>query len=297
MGGRMKSTTVCRAAVSIAVVIGLWGTAACTGGGSSGDPGQSGKARSAGAAHADFATVLRRAESSTDRAKSVRVRSTTSLGSELSMTADGVLGWSGGTTGTVTIAYTSGTAAALMRRLGTTSMEARYLRDAYYARMGEKFAEQTGGKHWIRYGYDDLAGLDGGVGAELTSQLQTSTPNQSVKLLLASQDVRKVGEEKVRGEATTHYTGTLDVTDLVDGSLKKQLTQAGVTTETVDIWVDGKDLLVKKVEKGRTASGAYSQTVYYSDYGVKVSATRPPASDTEDFGQLLKKTGGTGSTS
>ncbi|MET7472999.1 hypothetical protein ABZT17_01360 [Streptomyces sp. NPDC005648] len=293
----MKSTTVCRAAVWIAVVIGLSGTATCTGGGSSGDPGRGDRARSGGAAHADFAAVLRRTENSTDRARSVRVHSTTSIGSELSMTADGVLGWSGGTTGTVTITYTSGTAADLMRRLGTTSMEARYLRDAYYARLGEKFAEQSGGRHWIRYGYDDLAGLGGGAGAELRSQLRTTTPHQSVKLLLASQDVREVGEEKVRGEATTHYRGTLDVADLVDGSLKKQLTEAGVTTETVDIWVDAKDLLVKKVEKGRTTSGAYSQTAYYSDYGVKVSATRPPASDTEDFKQLLRKTGGTGSTS
>jgi hypothetical protein len=212
------------------------------------------------------------------------------MGSDLSMTANGALGWGDGTTGTVTITYTGGTTADLMRKLGTTSMEARYLPDAYYAKVGEKFAAQASGKHWIRYEYADLAGLG--------NQMQNTAPHHSVKLLLASGDVGKVGEETVRGEHTTHYAGTVDVAGLASGDLKKQLIRAGVTTETVDIWVDDRHLLVKKIEKGRTANGAYSQTAYYSDYGVKVSAARPPASDTEDFKALLKKqgatTGGTG---
>ncbi len=127
--------------------------------------------------------------------------------------------------------------------------------------MGDAFAEQAGGKHWIKYAYDDLESLGGGSGAYLKDQMQNTTPNQSVKLLLASGDVRKVGEEKVRGQETTHYSGTVDVADLASQNsnldrsqlddLKKQLEQAGVSTETVDIWVDDQDLLVKKVEKGR----------------------------------------------
>ncbi len=44
--------------------------------------------------------------------------------------------------------------------------------------------------------------------------MQNSSPNQSVKLLLASGDVKKVGDETVRGEKTTHYAGTVNVTDL-----------------------------------------------------------------------------------
>jgi hypothetical protein len=131
--------------------------------------------------------------------------------------------------------------------------------------------------------------------------MQNSTPNQSVKLLLASGDVKKVGAESVRGQQTTHYSGTVNVADLASknsnltasqlDSLKKQLTAAGVSTEQVDIWINAQDLLVKKVEKGQMSSGQYTQTAYYSDYGVKVNATVPPASDTEDFTALLKKQG------
>jgi hypothetical protein len=201
------------------------------------------------------------------------------MGSTLSMTADGALTWKDGLTGTLTITYTGGTTAETMRRLGTTSMQARYLPDAYYARMGDTFAEKSGGKHWIRYAYDDLKEL-GGSGADLADQMRSTAPHTSVKLLLSATDVRKVGEEAVAGQRTTHYSGTVR--------------EKGVPAQTVDIWVNDRDLLVKKVEKGGTASGRLTQTAYYSDYGVKVSAHRPPAGDTQDFKELLERQGGTG---
>jgi hypothetical protein len=302
----MKSTTVRSLTLSIAAVTALSGVAACSSSGS-GSSGKDGKASGRSATHVSPVAALRTAEKSTDGADSAKVESTTAMGSLMSMKADGALGWSDGLAGNLTITYTGGTMADTMRQLGTTSMQARYLPDAYYAKMGEKFARQAGGKHWIRYGYADLADLGGSSGTYLRDQMQNTTPNQSVKLLLASGDVKKVGTEKVRGVNTTHYSGTVDVADLAGknsnlsasqlAGLKKQLTQAGVTTETVDIWVDGQDLLVKKVEKGEMSTGRYTQTAYYSDYGVKVSATRPPASDTEDFKELLKQQGGTGTTS
>jgi len=295
----MKSTTVRRVGLSIAVVTTLSGAAACS---SSGGSGKDDKASGKGATHVSPIAALRTAEKSTDGADSAKVESTTTMGALMSMKADGALGWADGLTGNLTITYTGGTMADTMRQLGTTSMQARYLPDAYYAKMGEKFAEQAGGRHWIRYGYADLADLGGGSGAYLKDQMQNTTPNQSVKLLLASGDVKKAGTEKVRGVNTTHYAGTVDVADLAGknssltasqlAGLKKQLTQAGVTTETVDIWVNDQDLLVKKTEKGRMSAGEYIQTAYYSDYGVKVSVTKPPASDTEDFKNLLKKQGG-----
>ncbi|KUN26454.1 hypothetical protein AQJ23_14900 [Streptomyces antibioticus] len=301
----MKSTSVRRMALAIAATTALTGLAACSSDGGSGgadkDDRTSGTGK--GATKVSPIAALRSAEKSTDAADSAEVESTTVMGSMMSMTADGALGWADGISGTLTIEYTGGSLADTMRQLGTTKMEARYLPDAYYAKMGDAFAEQAGGKHWIRYDYDDLADLAGGSGAYLKDQMQNTTPNQSVKLLLASGDVQKVGEEKVRGKDTTHYSGTVDVADLAGknsslsesqlADLKKQLEQAGVTTETVDIWVDDQDLLVKKVEKGQMATGELTQTAYYSDYGVKVSAEKPPASDTEDFKTLLEKQGGT----
>ncbi|MGW1802293.1 hypothetical protein ACWCQN_42010 [Streptomyces sp. NPDC001984] len=299
----MKSTTVRRMALSIAVAAALTAVAACGSPDSSSGSGKGDKAAGKSTPHMSPIAALRSAERSTDKAESARVRSTTTMGSLMSMTADGALTWGDGVTGTLTITYTGGTMADTMRRTGSTSMEARYLPDAYYARMGDAFARQAGGKHWIKYAYDDLADLGGNSGAYLKDQMQNTTPNQSVKLLLASGDVKKAGEETISGEHTTHYSGTVNVADLagensnLDASqladLKKQLSQAGVSTETVDIWVNDKDLLVKKVEKADMAAGAMTQTAYFSDYGTKVAVEEPPASDTEDFKALLKKQGTT----
>ncbi len=305
--GGMKSRQVRRTAVSIAVAAALTGVAACSSAGGSGGSGKEDRAGSRAATRVSPIAALRSAEKSTDSADSARVRSTTTMGSLLSMTTNGSLAWDDGMTGTVTITYTGGSTAELMRRLGTTSMEARYLPDAYYAKMSDTFAAQTGGRHWIRYGYGDLASVAGGSGALLKDQMQNTTPNKSVQMLLASGDVKKVGEEKVDGQATTHYAGTVSVADLAGQSssltasqlagLKKQLTQAGVSTETVDIWVNDQDLLVKKTEKADTAIGTMTQTAHYSDYGVKVSAQKPPAGDTADFKTLLKTQGASGLTS
>ncbi|EGX61694.1 lipoprotein [Streptomyces zinciresistens K42] len=221
--------------------------------------------------------ALRAVERSTARAESARVESTTTVGSTLSMTSGGALAWRDGLTGTLRIRYTGGTTAETMRALGATSMEARYLPDAYYARMGDAFARRTGGKHWIKYAYDDLERLAGSSGADLAAQMRGTAPHTSVKRLLSASDVRRVDVEAVRGTRTTHYSGT------VPG--------AGATEQSVDIWVDGRSLLVKKVEKGLTATGRLTQTAYYRDYGVKVVAARPPAADTADLKDLLEKKG------
>jgi hypothetical protein len=292
----MKSTRMRRVTLSIALVSALAGVAACSSG-----SGKDDKAADKGTTRVSPIAALQSAEKSTDGADTAKIESTTSLGTLMSMKSDGVMGWSDGLTGDMTITYTGGTLAETMRKTGSTSMQARYLSDAYYAKMGEVFAKQMGGKHWVRYAYDDLAKIAGGSGAFLKDQMQNSSPNQSVKLLLASGDVKKVGDETVRGEKTTHYAGTVNVSDLAAKSsrltasqladLKKQFTQAGITTEDVDIWVNGKDLLVKAVSKGELSSGTMSSTTYYSDYGVKVSAVAPTASDTADFKDLLKAQG------
>lgn len=282
----MKSTTGRRLAFSVAVAVVLTGSA-CTSSGSSPDKPEEKRTATPTVSLA----ALRSAERSTDRAESARVRSTTVMGTQLSVKATGVLGWGDGLIGTATIEYTGGTTAETMRALGVTSMEARYLSDAYYAQMGDTFAAKIGGKHWLKYAYDDLKDLGGG--ANFADQMRSTTPNQSVNLLLYSSDVHKVGEETADGQTTTHYSGTVRVGDVADTELRQQLQQAGVTTETVDIWINAKDLLVKKVEKSRTANGQVTQTAHYSDYGVKVSVEKPPAADTEDFRKLLEKQGGT----
>ncbi|NEB91229.1 hypothetical protein [Streptomyces bauhiniae] len=282
----MRSTTVRRAGFA-AMALALSTPAAC------GDAHDDGDVRSLAA--------LRSAERSTDRAESVRVRSTLSYGKALSLSSDGALRWHDGVTGHLTIRYTGGALAAAMRKAGTPSLKARYLPDAYYARMSDTFAERAGGRHWIKYGYADLARGGDGVGMYLKDQMRNTTPNQSVKMLLASGDVRRAGTERLQGVETTHYRGRVRVADLAArdsglsarelAGLKRQLDQAGVRTETVDLWIDRRNLLVKKVERADTAQGSLVSTAYYRDYGVRVTAEAPPASDTRDFTELARSKG------
>ncbi|WHM31345.1 hypothetical protein OH540_15310 [Streptomyces sp. BPPL-273] len=276
----MRGTAIRRAVVAVAVAVTLAGGTACTSSGEPADPAKPSSSaapssapasRDAPAPTGPSADALRAVERATARAGSARVDSTTVMGGELSLEATGALGWRDGLTGTLVITYTGGTTAETMRRLGTTAMEARYLADAYYARMGEEFAKRLGGRHWIKYVYADLEDLGGGAGAGFADQMRNTTPHQAVKLLLTAEDVRRVGDEKIRGRRATHWSGTV----------------GGATAQTVDIWVDDRNLLVKKVERGRTKTGELTQTAYYDDYGVTVFAARPPAADTADFKELL----------
>ncbi|MGW0882212.1 hypothetical protein [Streptomyces sp. NPDC002671] len=297
----MKSTTVRRTALSIAMVAALTGVAAC-GGSDSGKGDKGDKAAGGTPIHVDPIAALRSAEKSTQNADSAKVQGTTSIGTMMTMDASGALTWGHGLKGSLTMTYTGGQMGEAMRKAGSASMEARYLPDAYYVKMSDKFAQRMGGKHWLRYGYDDLAKLGGGSGAYVKDQMQNSSPNQSVKMLLASGDVKKAGEETVAGQHTTHYAGTVNIADLADRSnhnltasqladMKAQLTKAGITTEHVDLWINDQNLLVKKIEKADMKNGPMVSTATYSDYGVKVTAVAPPTSDTKDFGDLLKSGG------
>ncbi|GAA3033363.1 hypothetical protein [Streptomyces glomeratus] len=288
----MRDGIVRRGVLQVAAVAALSALAGCSfsddSGSSKGSAAPSGGR--AGRVDPRSAAALRAVEQATVRAGSARIESSTAMGGMLSLKTDGALGWSGDPVGTLRITYTGGQLATTMRELSSTSMEARLLPDAYYARVGETFARRLQGRHWIRYGYGDLAALPGGSGASLTDQLRNTAPLQPVRLLRASGGVRRVGEETVRGRRTTHYSGTVDAAALTGedaAALKERLEQAGVTEETVDIWVDDRGLLVKKVERGELAGGRMSATAYYRDYGVKVSAVRPAATDTADFKELM----------
>ncbi|MEU1349715.1 LppX_LprAFG lipoprotein [Streptomyces sp. NPDC005775] len=303
----MRTSTVRRVGVAVAVAAALTTVGAC--GGS--DDGGTSKAKDgsggSGVVKTDAIAALLDVQKKTGAASSAKVEGTMVMGSAMSMKQSGALDWSDGVSGSMEITYTGGAMADTMKKAGGTgTMEARYFKDGYAADMGAALAQQTGGKRWISYSWDDLAELGGASGAAMKDQMQNTTPDQGVASLLASGDVKEVGEEQVRGVATTHYSGTVDVAELTAKSskldaeqlaaLKKQLNDAGITTETVDLWVDENDLLVKKSERGQMKTGELNTTVFYSDYGTKVSVERPPAGETVEFKELLKQQQGAAGT-
>ncbi|MFJ3087805.1 hypothetical protein [Streptomyces sp. NPDC086838] len=303
----MLTNNVRRVGLSVAVVAALTSVAACGGSDDGGSKG-GGKKESAGRSvtKADPIAALVAVQKKTGQAQSARIDSTMTMGSTMSTKQTGAIDWSDGITGSLTITPTGGAMADSVKQFGGNgTMEARYVKDGYAVDMGEAMAQQTGGKRWISYSYDDLEKLAGASGAALKDQMQNSTPEQGVKSLLASGDVKKVGQEDVRGVSATHYSGTIDVAKLTAkfgnlsadeiAQLKKQLAQSGITTEKIDIWVDDNDLLVKKTERGDMKTGELNSTVYYSDYGTKVSVERPPADQTVDFMELMKQQQGAAS--
>ncbi|MGW4232539.1 hypothetical protein ACWEF9_25170 [Streptomyces sp. NPDC004980] len=301
----MTIKTVRRAGFSLAAAAALISVTACSGPDGSPKPsGADGGRDAGGAVNTQAVAALRLVQKETGDADSAKVEGTTVMGSSMSMEQSGAIAWTDGITGELEVTYTGGTMGdALKQAGGDGTMQARYLKDEYYANMGEAFAANVGGKHWIRYGYADLAELAGASGEVMREQMQNSTPQQGVNALLASGDVKEVGQEDVRGVATTHYSGTVDVAELTAESssldatqlaaFKKQLQQLGITTETVDIWVDKDNLLVKKTERGETKTGELNSTVFYSDYGTDVTVEKPAAGDTVDFKDILKQQGST----
>lgn len=302
----MHGNSLRRAFAAVAAVAALTGVAACGSGGGSGDGGglfnggkkseSPQKSESGDSTVAMSLTALQRVEEKTDQANSAKVTGSMDVG-ESKMTMDGEIDWRDGLLGNLAMEQTGG---VLDQAGGDGKMLARYTKDVMYVNMGPSFSVQTGGKNWISYDYDDLADLAGPSGAVLKDQIQNNTPTQSVKLLLASPDVKKVGTERVGDEDTTHYSGTIDVADFTEKSsktltqeeldtFKKQLEQNGTTTERIDVWVNSDDLLVKKVESADTAQGAMEFTAYYSDYGVDVEVETPAPSDTVDFTTLMNQ--------
>ncbi|MFE2291006.1 hypothetical protein [Streptomyces sp. NPDC059452] len=294
----MRTSTIRRVGTGAAVVA-LMSVAACSGGGGNSGSGTAGKPAAAGVAGASHVAALQQIQKKADTTQSARVEGTSTMGDAVSMKQAGTISWADGLTGSLTITYTGGKLAE--QQGGPKSVEARYFKDAYYADMGEDFAKQSGGKRWVRYAFDDFAELGGPAGDAMKEQLQKQDPQEGVKALLAAGDVKKVGQEDVRGVSATRYSGTVDVAELTArnsaldaeqlAALKEQLSAAGITTQTVDIWVDKNDLLVKKTERGESALGAFNTTAFYSDYGTDVSVEKPPASDTADFAELLKEEG------
>lgn len=295
----MRTSTVRRVGLSVAVAAALTSVAACGGSDSGSDTSSKGESRGT-VAKAEPIAALLAVQKKTGGANSAKVEGTTTMGTQVSMKQTGAIDWSDGISGALQITYTGGSMADAMKQFsGDGTMQARYFKDGYAANMGDAFAQQVGGKHWINYSYADLAELSGASGEVMKEQMQNTTPDQGVKALLASGDVKKAGQEDIRSVATTHYTGTVDVAELTAknseldaaqlAEFKKQLSDAGITKETVDIWVDKNDLLVKKTERGQMKTGELNSTVFYSDYGTKVSVERPPASDSIDLSELLKQ--------
>lgn len=146
------------------------------------------------------------------------------------------------------------------------------------------FARRTG-KPWLRIRLSRLSARTGIDYKSLMNQSQQADPAANVRMLTASKDVRKVGEETVGGVATTHYQGTYSVQEALaklgaDKRSKMQeiIGRMGLDRMSFDLWVDGRQLPRKMTVKSPAgAKMQMAQTMTYSGFNAPVSIAPPPA--------------------
>jgi hypothetical protein len=138
-----------------------------------------------------------------------------------------------------------------------------------------------------------------------TSLESSADPSSALQYLAGvGKDVTKVGTQELDGVSTTHYQGTIDIDQaaaklggVLGERLRKSVAQLKITSFPFDAYLDDQGRMRKLVQhqefevKGEKATS--ETTLAFSDFGVKVSVTPPPASEVHDGSALLGAFGGT----
>ncbi|MFI9363616.1 hypothetical protein ACIG5E_21575 [Kitasatospora sp. NPDC053057] len=248
------------------------------------------------------AVFLEQVSKKTGAAKSAKVTESIAIGG-ITMKADGAMAWGDGLQGDMTMDMSGMPGADKMTTsIGGTAFVYRFVTDGMYMKLGGDALQASDGRHWVHIGYDDVAKMQGaaaGGGAGGADQFKKADPVEGVRTLIASGSVTEVGQETVNGKPATHYSGELNVADMAKANsgqltaeqldrMKKSLSAMGITSETIDVWVDADQLVVKRSEQADTKAGAMKVTVTYSDYGTPVTTTAPDKSDTIEITELAK---------
>ncbi len=181
-----------------------------------------------------------------------------------------------------------------------------------YQKFPPQVASALGAKPWVKVDLDQL-GQAVGVDFNVMFQASFGDATQALQFLRGSgADMVKVGRDQVRGEAVTHYRGTVDVDKAAAAASPEQqqtyqkLGQLFAQPLPVEVWIDGEERLRKmtysvdlaaltlppQATAGQNPTGTCSFTVELFDFGAPVSVTVPAAEQVTDFAQLFAAAGG-----
>jgi len=146
---------------------------------------------------------------------------------------------------------------------------------------GGPFNELAGGK-WVRV-KDDAPGFD----------LGQNDPSQMLEYLHATSEVEALGEDTVRGDATTHYEARIQLDRVAERvspeaarSLRQLTEGSGIKEIPVEVWIDN-DSLVRRLEMDWHPKGAsLTFDMEMFDFG-DVQIDVPEASEAVDLTKLL----------
>jgi len=154
---------------------------------------------------------------------------------------------------------------------------------------------KTAGKPWVSFSLDQLGKATGIDVKAMEDQGNQANPALNAKMLTASKDVHSVGKETVAGVSTTHYKGSIALSEALGklstderAQAQKMFGQAGLEKLDFNTWIDGQRLPRKLTLA--TPSGSklkFDTTMTYTDFNAPVSITAPPQSQVAD-GMKLK---------
>lgn len=183
---------------------------------------------------------------------------------------------------------------------GGAEMEMILDGSTFYIRMPALTDMQSLPTEWVSMDISETA--PGFEGLLALSEGQND-PTSSLAYLDGITDAEVVGTETVAGAETTHYHGTIDVSeafhrlsDDADANARKALSQAkqllGDTTMPVDVWIDGDGLLRRMSFRMETVAGArvafsMEMTMEISEYGIDADLPIPDPDDVTDLTRMI----------
>jgi hypothetical protein len=171
---------------------------------------------------------------------------------------------------------------------GTAKTTIRFIDKVIYVQLPADQRADLHGKSWMKLDGSKAAGSD-----TTTQQYRDIDPVKQIKTLLAGDNVSVVGQEDVNGVPTVHYLAKVPLAKYlgqVDASartaIEKEFSAAGATEMSIDAWVDEQ----YRPRRIHLLLGSQADlTMDYTDYGKPVQIEAPPAKDTVDFEELLRR--------
>jgi hypothetical protein len=161
---------------------------------------------------------------------------------------------------------------------------------AFYMKLPSGFAQNLGRslgsgsdltKPWLRFDQNGTDPISRLVSPMLNSAQQYDDPAAMIAKIKAAGTITSTTQEQVDGQPTTHYTIKVDIRQLAatlpdsdpEKRLMNQAGNTGLTSQTVNVWVNSQGLPVRDV----ITTGQVTATIDYSDWGTPVTVTAPPA--------------------
>lgn len=228
-----------------------------------------------------------------DPVHTVRIQQTQWEGSLRARTVSGVLDWTGKGYGELLISAKAGDDADEATAVDPSgAVRIRLVGGAVYADMGAVSAKDRHGDHrrWVKASEDDMAGMS-------SLSVQNFSPRGTLTSVQQLPTIAEVGAGTFRGVRATHYRSTLSAATLAQvpasrlsaeeaESLAESMERAGVSVETVDVWVSKDGLPLELTVTDETDYGDLKAVTDYTDYGLAVTVKAPPAYDTASSDEL-----------